>query len=229
MVPAGQVIRIRDDEIHGELGLLAYLQTAQGGGLRAAGWIHGPAPGPAAQPPRPHLLVSRQFTAADDKGTSYTLRFSFMTGATGSAVWAGVLDLRPDPPHEIGWLDLRTAPGEPATRICLDPPDPQLPAPEVSVTRTAHSPGELLLDVIAARILTSAGAGPQDNPSRWPAPNYARSSATGPVTSSPRCRPPGCCPRRARPRASSPVVRPSGHPRPASPSAAADADGGSAC
>jgi hypothetical protein len=161
VVPAGQVIRIRDDEIHGELGLLAYLQTAQGGRLTAAGWIHGPAPGPGAQPPRPHLLVSRQFTAADDQGTSYTLRFSFMTGATGSAVWAGVLDLRPDPPHQIGWLDLRTAPGQPATRIRLDP---QLPAPEVTVTRTAHSPGELLLDVIAARILTSAEAGPQDNP-----------------------------------------------------------------
>ena len=164
VVPAGQVIRIRDDEIHGELGLLAYLQTAQGGRFTAAGWMHGPAPGPSAQPPRPHLLVSRQFTAADDKGTSYTLRFSFMTGITGSAVWAGVLDLRPDPPHQIGWLDLRTAPGEPATRIRLDPRDPQIPAPEVTVTRTAHSPGELLLDVIAARILTSAGARPQDNP-----------------------------------------------------------------
>jgi hypothetical protein len=83
---------------------------------------------------------------------------------TGSAVWAGVLDLRPDPLHEIGWLDLRTAPGEPATRIRLDPPDLQIPAPQVTVTRTALSPGELLLDVIAARILTSAGAVPQDNP-----------------------------------------------------------------
>ena len=83
---------------------------------------------------------------------------------TGSAVWASVLDLRPDPPHEIGWLDLRTAPGEPATRIRLDPRDPQIPAPEVTVTWTAHSPGELLLDVIAARILTSTGPVPRDNP-----------------------------------------------------------------
>ncbi len=158
LVPAGQVIRIRDDEIHGELGLLAYLRTARGGRFTAAGWMHGPAPGPGAQPPHSHLLVSRQFTAADDKGAGYTLRFIFRTGVTGSAVWAGVLDLRPDPPHEIGWLDLRTVPGEPATRIRLDPWDPQI------VTRTARSPGELLLDVIAARILTSTGAVPQDNP-----------------------------------------------------------------
>ena len=164
VVPAGQVIRIRDGEIRGELGLLAYLQTARGGRFTAAGWMHGPAPGPGARAPHSHLLVSRQFTAADDKGASYTLRFSFRAGMTGSAVWAGVLDLRPDPPHEIGWLDLRTAPGGPATRIRLDPPDPQIPAPEVTVTRTAHSPGELLLDVIAARILTSAGAVPQDGP-----------------------------------------------------------------
>ena len=164
VVPAGQVIRIRDDEIRGELGLVAYLQTAHGGRFTAAGQMHGPAPGPATQPPHSHLLVSRQFTAADDKGTRYTLRFSFRTGMTGSAVWAGVLDLRPDPPHEIGWLDLRTAPGEPATRIRLDQPDTQIPAPEVTVTRTAHSPGELLLDVIASRILTSAGTVPQDNP-----------------------------------------------------------------
>jgi hypothetical protein len=164
VVPVGQVIRIQDGEIHGELGLLAYLRTARGGRFTAAGWMRGPAPGPDARPPHSHLLVSRQFAATDDKGTSYTLRFIFRTGITGSAVWAGVLDLRPDPPHEIGWLDLRTAPGEPATRIRLDPPDPQIPAPEVTVTRAAHSPGELLLDVVAARILTSADAVPRDNP-----------------------------------------------------------------
>jgi hypothetical protein len=161
VVPVGQVIRIRDDEIRGELGLLAYLQTTQGGRFTAAGRMHGPAPGPGTQPLRPGLPVSRQFTAADDKGASYTVRFSFRTGITGSAVWAGVLDLRPDPPHEIGWLDLRTAPGEPATRIRLDP---QIPAPDITVTRKAHSPGELLLDVIAARILTSAESVWQDNP-----------------------------------------------------------------
>ena len=91
VVPVGQVIRIRDDEIRGELGLLAYLQTTLGGRFTAAGRIHGPAPGPGTQPPRPGLPVSRQFTAADDKGASYTVRFSFRTGITGS--WAGVLDL----------------------------------------------------------------------------------------------------------------------------------------
>ena len=221
VVPAGQVIRIRDDEIRGELGLLAYLRTARGGRFTAAGWMHGPAPGPGARPPHSHLLVSRQFTAADDKGAGYTLRFIFRTGLTGPAVWAGVLDLRPDPPHEIGWLDLRTASGEPATRIRLDPPDPQIPAPQLTVTRTAHSPGELLL----ASSPPPPGSSPARGPSRrttrgrWPAPGCARLSATGPVTSSPRCRPPARCPRRARPRASSPGCVPAwASPATASPS-----------
>ena len=68
--------------------------------------------------------------------------------------------LRPDPPHQIRWLDLTIAPGKPAIRIDLDP---QIPVPEVTVTRDAHSPGELLLDVMAARILASAEPSPRDN------------------------------------------------------------------
>ena len=76
--------------------------------------------------------------------------------------------LRPDPPHQIRWLDLITAPGEPATRIDLSP---QIPAPDVTVTRMARSPGELLLEVVAAWILTSAAAFPQDTPERLAAAN----------------------------------------------------------
>jgi hypothetical protein len=136
VVPVGQVIRIRDDEIRGDLGLLAYLQTAHGGRFTMAGWMHRAAPGPGTQPSRPRLPVSRHFIAADDKGAGYTLGLS--TRMAGSAALAGVLDLRPDPQHEIRWLDLRIAPGEPATRIHLDP---QVPAPDITVTNTAASPG----------------------------------------------------------------------------------------
>jgi hypothetical protein len=75
-----------------------------------------------------------------------------------------VLELRPDPPHQIRWLDLTTAPGESAIRIDLGPQDPLVQAPDVIVTQQAHSSGELLLDVIAARLLTSAVDFPQDTP-----------------------------------------------------------------
>jgi hypothetical protein len=158
VVPVGQVIRIRDDEIRGDPGLLAYLQTAHGGRFTMAGWMHRAAPEPGTQPSRPRRPVSRHFVATDDKGAGYTLGFS--TRLSGSAALAGVLDLHPDPQHEIRWLDLRTAPGEPATRIRLDP---QAPA-DITVTNTAGSPGELLTDVIAARILTLASTLRQETP-----------------------------------------------------------------
>ena len=159
VVPVGQVIRIRDDELRGDLGLLAYLQTAHGGRFTMAGWMHRAAPEPGTQSSRPRLHVSRHFDAADDKGTGYTLDFS--ARISGSAALAGVLDLHPDPKHEIRWLDLRTAPGEPATRIHLDP---QVPAPDITVTNTAAGPGALLTDVIAARVLAHTSTLPQETP-----------------------------------------------------------------
>src|ERR1700751_312823 len=68
VVPVGQVIRIRGDEIRGDPGLLAYLQTAHGGRFTMAGWIHRAEPGPGPQPPHPRRPISRQFIATDDKG-----------------------------------------------------------------------------------------------------------------------------------------------------------------
>ena len=56
VVPVGQVIRIRDDEIRGDLGLLAYLQTAHGGRFTMAGWMHGAAPGPGTHASSPARL-----------------------------------------------------------------------------------------------------------------------------------------------------------------------------
>ena len=135
VVPAGQVIPIRDGDVRRELLLVAYLHCADGARFTMAGW-----------PFRP-------LTAVDDHGASYQLGFR-----GGHA--AAELVLRPDPPRQIRWLDLITAPGEPATRIDLDP---QIPAPDVTVIRNAHSPGELLLDVIAARILCSGAAVPRDD------------------------------------------------------------------
>ena len=156
-VPVGQVIPIRDDDVRRELLVVAYVQFADGARFTMADW-----------PFRPFT-----FTAVDDHGASYQIGFR-------GEMAPGELLLRPDPPHQIRWLDLTTAPGEPAIRIDLDP---QIPAPEVTVTRKATSPGELLLDVIAARILTSAAASPQDNPGQPAAtPICARLSPTGPVT-----------------------------------------------
>jgi len=151
VVPVGQVIpgSFRGG---GDLLLLAYVQTPASAWFTTAIATAGP-PGPGSgtpqpgRPPQPpRALPARPLTAVDDQGTSY--QFMLIGGFR-----TAVLELAPDPPHAIRWLDLLTASGEPAFRISLDPLDPQRPPLEIAVIRTAASPGEILLDAIAARIL----------------------------------------------------------------------------
>ena len=102
---------------------------------------------------------------------------------------SGVLDLSPDPQHAIRWLDLRVAPGGPATRIGLEQ---RSPAPDITVTTTTASPGELLADVIAARVLALASDFPQETPGQLAArsADCSRMSPAGSVSSWPRYRRP---------------------------------------
>lgn len=130
VVPVGQVIPVPDGDVRRELILVAYLQSADGARFTVGGGRFG------------------GLTAVDDHGAAYQLE---LRGGHSAAL----LVLRPDPPRHIRWLDLTAAPGEPAARIDLDP---QISAPEATVTRNAHDPGELLLDVIAARILCAGAA-----------------------------------------------------------------------
>ena len=140
VVPVGQVIKIWDGDVRREVLVVAYVQSA--GGARFI----------VAESP----ISPVTFTAADDRGVSYQVSWR---GEMASRE----LLLRPDPPRQVRWLDLTTAAGEPATHIDLGPQNPA-PAPQVTATRNAHSPGELLLDVIAARILTAVALFAYDNP-----------------------------------------------------------------
>ena len=138
VVPVGQVIKTPDSSLGAELTLMAYVQSAGGARFLVAEWPSGPFTA----------------TAADDRGVIYQVR------------WRGEmapreLELHPGPTHQIRWLDLTTAAGQPAIRIDLTR---QIPVPDITVTPQTHSPGELLLDVIAARILTAAAPLTQDNP-----------------------------------------------------------------
>lgn len=139
VVPVGQMITIGNDQVRGELLVVAYAQSAGGARFLVAG-----------EPFRPFIA------AVDDRGARYLIMWKF--GRAGCEAL-----LRPDPPHQVRWVDLTTAAGELATRIDLDPPN-RAPVPDVTVTRTAHSPGELLLDVIAARILSLVAPGPRHSP-----------------------------------------------------------------
>ena len=169
VVPVGQVIRIRTYDTRGELCLLAYTQTADSAWFTVSGWVdgsldgspttYGPRPGPAGLAPQEQLApaggppLHRQFTATDDRSARYQLGFS---GGQSGGDLEGVLHLRPDPSHEIRWLDLSTTPGEAAARINLDPRDPP---PDITVTQSVASPGEFVLNGIAARLLAT-GPGP---------------------------------------------------------------------
>jgi hypothetical protein len=173
-VPVGQVIpgSFRGG---GDLLLLAYLQTPASAWFTTASALAGPpitgsgTPQPDRPPQPPRALPARPLTAVDDRGVSY--QFMLIGGFR-----TAVLELVPDPPHAIRWLDLLTSSGESAFRINLDPPDPQRPPPnpqrpplEIAVTRTATSPGEILLDAIAARILILVAGSTPGTTARPPA------------------------------------------------------------
>lgn len=166
VAPVGRVIP--GNGLRRDLTLLAYVQGPAGarftiaGGMAEFAGVFNPRAGPArpAQP-RPGLPArppSGRLAATDDRGVSYQLDHVFGPGA------GSVLVLRPDPPHPVRWLEVLPASGEPAIRIELDPPDRPDPWPQVTVTRTASSPGEVILDAIAARILTTAPIPPPGKP-----------------------------------------------------------------
>jgi hypothetical protein len=171
VVPVGQVIpgSFRGG---GDLLLLAYLQTLAGARFTTAIATAGPpgtgsgTPEPGRPPRPPRVLPARPLTAVDDQGASYQF---LLIGGFRTAV----LELVPDPPHPIRRLDLLTASGEAAIRIDLDPPgpepDPRRPPLEMTVTRTDTSPGEILLDGIAARILILLAGSPPGTTARPPA------------------------------------------------------------
>jgi hypothetical protein len=152
VVPVGQVIRARVGDVQGELHLLAYAQTAAGARFTAVSY-GGPGQVSEFHSPPPGVLLADQFTAVDDQGTSY--QFSASPGP-GRAEWSGSLDLGPNPPHEIRWLDLSTTPGEPATRIDLTSQQARATPPEITVTPTGMSSGELLLTDIVCGFLALA-------------------------------------------------------------------------
>lgn len=166
---AGQVISVRSGEVRSQLCLLGYVQTGDGAWFTMASPVEGPAGlrGRPAQPvavpqqrlPVPSDALFGQLAAEDDLGIRYQL--SFHDGSRpGRPELQGLLRLRPDPARDIRWLDLRAAPGEDATRVSLDPPT----VPEAAITTTGKDPAELVLDVIAARLLAVAATFPQRTP-----------------------------------------------------------------
>jgi len=139
-VPAGLMILFHDQTVSGELDLMSYAHTAAGARLVAAWQTR-------------DLLTSRrrgpppidEFTVTDDRGNRYDL----LLDPKGRSHPTCDLQLRPDPPPDIRWLEV-TAPGEKAVRVDLEG-RADLPAPVVSDRDL--SAGEHLLNRIADRLL----------------------------------------------------------------------------
>ena len=171
-VPVGLMILFHDELISGELDLMSYAHTA-GGARFTATWR------------TRDLLGSRHygvppveaFTLTDDRGHRYDLVFD----TKGRPESTCDLTLRPDPPSDIGWLEI-TAPGEQAVRVDLSR---RAERPEPRISAIGLSVGEHLLNRIAERLLTLA---PEYRPdlrhqlaARPPAPAL-RAQPAAPVT-----------------------------------------------
>jgi hypothetical protein len=168
VVPVGQLIPVRGEAASGEAAsgeicLLAYAQTEAGAllTLAAAGGPFGkmePVASVAGSPAGPArswgevVPPVRQFTATDAAGTSYRLTYR----GNGTPLGEWTVRLSPAPPHDVGWLDLRTTPDGPAVRIDLDRP---LGRAQVTVREVAASPGEQLLRNLAMCLLIEPTAG----------------------------------------------------------------------
>jgi len=142
-VPVGLMVLFHDELISGELDLMSYAHTAAGARFTATWRTRDPLGS------RHHSLPPVEaMTATDDRGERYELLFA----TKGRPESTCDLTLRPDPPPDIGWLEI-TAPGEQAVRVDLDrraePPEPQ-------VSQISLSIGEHLLNRIAERLLTLA-------------------------------------------------------------------------
>jgi hypothetical protein len=146
VIPVGMMVPVRDQQVRGELYLMAFSQTANGARFSVHGWLREAL---SDMPPHGVIHLLHDFTATDDQGNRYSLGF---VGQGTMAGWNGLLALDPTPPPGIRWLDL-VAPGGPTRRVPLDPP---AHPPAVTTTGITRSPGEHLLNGTAVRILTDA-------------------------------------------------------------------------
>jgi hypothetical protein len=147
-VPVGLRIPYRDEVLSGEVFLMSFAHTASGARFAMAWRVHSSS-GP--DPVYPGMVPFGEFTVTDDRSRRYHLDFA---GGDGPD-WYGEVELRPEPPDDLRWLDI-SAPGGRSVRVELDPATPAAPADaaEPEVSPLTLSPGEQLLITLAERLLT---------------------------------------------------------------------------
>ncbi len=150
-VPVGLTVPFHDGAISGALYVMAFVHTGTGPRFFAVWNIRTPALQDAS------LIPLAAFTVTDDHGARYTLEFT----PSGDSGWTSEIGLRPVPPPGTRWLDV-TAPGSKPVRVPLEPASPAVPAPPDG--EATLSPGEMLLVMLAERLLTAVPDYPRG---RW--------------------------------------------------------------
>jgi hypothetical protein len=143
LVRLGQVIPF----VGGEVYLLSYAQAEAG--PRLSLFVRSTR---QADPSGSDVRILEQFTATDDRGTRYQMTVRDLGG--GIDGWT--LMLAPSPSHDPQWLDLITAPGQPAVRVDLNPSARPPDDATVTAVPVTASPGDHVLHAIAARLLAKA-------------------------------------------------------------------------
>jgi len=165
VIPLGQVIPVRGDDVSGEMHLLSYAQTAPGARLTVITRARGEFVPPGIEHNgmyRPFAVFPvHRFTVRDDHGASYRMGFRGRRGQRPTEL-AGEVTLNPGPPPGIRWLELTTIPGEPAVHIGLNPGNAPSDGTGVAVREADTSPGEHLLHQMAIRLLLLALAFPHE-------------------------------------------------------------------
>jgi hypothetical protein len=144
VVRLGRVLPVPGEPGGSEVYLLSYAQTESGHQLSL--FVR---PTRQVDSAGPEARILERFTATDDRGTRYQMMVSNLGG--GADGWT--LLLEPSPPYDPRWLDLITAPGQPAVRIDLD--RSARPPHDVTVTAgpVTASSGDHVLHAVAARLL----------------------------------------------------------------------------
>jgi hypothetical protein len=165
VIPLGQVIPVRGGDVSGEMHLLSYAQTAPGARLTVITRARGEFVPPGIEHNgmyRPFAVFPvHQFTARDDHGVGYQLRFRGRRGRRPTEL-AGEITLDPSPPPGTRWLDLTAVPGGPAARIGLNPGNEPPGGTGATAREAGTSPGEHLLHQMATRLLLLALAFPHE-------------------------------------------------------------------
>jgi len=140
-------------ESGGERLVLYLLAFCQGGG---GGWflVHLRRAGPPLVPRRGGQFSSfvglmNSMHMTDDTGASYQV--VFRGGGNEDQGYHGRLDIVPDPSSQLRWVEITPSSG-PAVRVDLTGTGASQ-GPAVTITRAAHSPGEYVLGMYAARLL----------------------------------------------------------------------------